>query len=226
MPASAVADPTGAPRKRSTSKTVLEWVILIGGALVIALARQGVLVPGLLHPVRLDGADAEDERPRHRQQALVQGCTRCTAATSSCSRPRRAPTASRSTRRSRTSSSASSGCRARRSSEKDGHVLHQRQADRRVVPARRDASATARRSRRTASRRGPLPADQYWVMGDNRGEFAGLAQLRPDRKERDRRPRVPAHLAAQPPRPALTRRRRYSAIHSLTVATMRSGRSQ
>ena len=49
-------------------------------------ADQDVPLPGVLHPVRVDDADAREERPGAREQALVPACTRSTAATSSCSR--------------------------------------------------------------------------------------------------------------------------------------------
>ena len=112
-------------------------------------------------------------------------------------------------------------------SEKNDHVLINGKAARtsRTCPTGTVTDCTS--FQRSASRPARCRPTDYWVMGDNRAQFARLALLRADHEERDRRPRVRAHLAAQPPRPlASDARRRQSAIHSLTVATIRSGRSQ
>ena len=48
--------------------------------------------------------------------------------------------------------------------------------------------------------RTPCPAGDVWVMGDNRGVSVDSRHVRRDPREHDRGTRLPAHLAAQPPR--------------------------
>ena len=62
--------------KKPAWRVALEWVVLIAIALGIALADQELPVPGLLHPVGVDEADAQRGRPRPREQALVRPARR------------------------------------------------------------------------------------------------------------------------------------------------------
>ena len=120
-------------------------------------ADQDVLVPGVLHPVRLDGPDAQDRRPGHRQQALVQ------AARGAPRRHHRVQVAAerrpvgQGSREARDRAAGRDGRGPRRRPH-----LHQRQAAARAVPA-----AGTRHPAR-ASRAIKVPPDSYWVMGDNR----------------------------------------------------------
>ena len=52
-----------------------------------------------------------------------------------------------------------------------------------------------------------VPAGKVFVMGDNRGQLAGLARQRPDQGVEHRRARLRAHLAARAHRLHVTRRR-------------------
>ena len=117
--------------------------------------HQDVPVPGVLHPVRVDGPDAQDRRPGARQQAQlrparpaprrhrrVQGATR-RPQTAGHQRPREA---------------GHRPARRDRSRARDGHDLHQRQAARRSVPRRRTCSR-----RRSARRRCPRTRTSCWA---------------------------------------------------------------
>ena len=58
--------------------------------------------------------------------------------------------------------------------------------------------ARSRRRRATSPAQVTVPANSYFVMGDNRAVVQGLALLRPDPEGRHRRPRLLPHLAARP----------------------------
>ena len=130
------------------------------------LRHQDVPDPGVLHPVGVDGADAEHQRPGPRQQAQLPP-------------PRRPPRRHRRVRaprprvtdpRSRTSSSGWSACPARRSRAATARVF---------VNGRRSTSPTSRtgQSRRPTSDPSRGPDGHVWVMGDNREQLQRQPRL-------------------------------------------------
>ena len=199
-----MADAARAEAPRTRAKTVIEWVVLIVAALVIALVVKAFLFQAFYIPSdsmvptlktndrvivnKLSYQPAPGAPRRHRRVHDAEGSRRQAdrpddqGSREARHRPARArPSARRTVRSSSTASrSTSRTCPT-------GTVT--------------DCASFAAQCFPT----GPIPADRYWVMGDNRVELARLALLRRDREERDRRPGLRPHLAAQPPRPALIR---------------------
>ena len=166
---------TGARRRRrrhSATRNTIEWVVVLVGALVVALVGQDLPRPGLLHPVRVDGAHAPDRRPGAGQQAQLRPRTTSTAATSSCSS---APTA------------GATGGRSR------PHQAGRRPAGRDDRGRRRRVSSTASRSTSPTWPTGAdpellrrvgcvpsarCPRTHVFVMGDNREQLRRQQPLR------------------------------------------------
>jgi len=156
---------TGA-RKRSTSKTVLEWVILIASALLIALVVKAFLFQAFYIPSdsMVPTLQTNDRvivnklsykaHPVHRGDIIV-----FTTPKGPDGKPID-PTIKDLVKR-------VIGLPGETVSEKDGHVLIDgKPIDESYLPAGTVSDCASFVPKCFPS--GPLPADRYWVMGDNR----------------------------------------------------------
>ena len=121
-------------RTRSSAKSILEWLGVILGALLVALRHQDVPAPGVLHPVARRWSRRSNRRPGARQQAQLQ------APRHPPRRHRRVRAATRRARHRRHQGPDQARHRAPGRDDRratDGHVFINGRAARRAVPRRR-----------------------------------------------------------------------------------------
>ena len=174
-------------RRKAPWLVAVEWVVLIVGALVIALLIKTFLFQAFYIPSEsmvptlqigdrvLVNKLCYDLHDVNRGDIVVFEATR-RARHAGDRRPREA-------RR--------SGCRARRSRAVTADRLHRRRAARRELPAGRDARDRATSPPTHGAR--PTPCS---CMGDNRGQLRRTRAIFGRDQGRHRRPRLRPHLAA------------------------------
>jgi signal peptidase I len=165
-PEDAAMDTSPAPKKRSTSKTVLEWVLLIASALIIALIVKAFLFQAFYIPSdsMVPTLKTNDRvivnklsykaHPVHRGDIIV-----FTTPKGADGKPID-PTIKDLVKR-------VIGLPGETVSEKDGHILiNGKPIDESYLPAGTISDCASFVPECFPS--GPLPPDRYWVMGDNR----------------------------------------------------------
>jgi signal peptidase I len=169
------------PPKRSTTKTILEWVLLIGGALVIALVVKAFLFQAFYIP-----SDSMVPTLKTNDRVIVNKLSYKTHSVhrgdivvfttpkDSDGKPVD-PTIKDLVKR-------VIGLPGESVSEKDGHVLiNGRPIDESYLPSGTISDCAAFVP--DCFPKGPIPANEYWVMGDNRTASRDSRSFGPIKKD-------------------------------------------